>query len=61
VAAPITVRFVAGNDVSAVPDPIRVAIQFHVETMYDRDPNVIEILEKARDALLDHYRYMRVL
>ncbi len=59
VAAPITVRFVAGSD--AVPDSIRVAIQFHVEIMYDRDPNARESLEFARDSLLNPYRYIRVL
>lgn len=57
----ITVRFVAGWDFSAVPNPIREAIKMHVEILYDRSPDMRELLEKTRDSLLDPYRILRIL
>lgn len=57
----ITVRFVAGWDPSAVPDEIRTAILLHTELLFDRDPAMQSCLESSRDALLDHYRVVRVL
>lgn len=56
----ITVRFVAGWDASVVPDEIRTAILLHTELLFDRDPDMQENLEATRDALLDHYRVVRV-
>lgn len=60
VPAAITVRFVAGHLPEKVPDEIRSAIKLHVEILYDRNPNEREMLERARDALLDPYRVLRV-
>lgn len=60
-AAAITVRFIAGWSAANVPDPLRTAICFHVEIMLDRDPAQRELLERARDNLLDHYRIRRIL
>lgn len=57
----ITVRFVAGWDPSDVPDEIRTAILLHTELLFDRDPAMQSCLESSRDALLDHYRVVRVL
>lgn len=54
-----TVRFVAGW--TQIPDEIRTAIMLHVEILHDRNPNDRELLEAARDALLDPYRVLRVL
>ena len=56
----ITVTFVAGYDPARVPDGVRTAILLHVEIMVDRDPNGTPVLERARDALLDPYRVLRV-
>lgn len=55
-----TVRFIAGYD-GDVPDEIRTAIMLHVEILHDRNPNDRELLETARDSLLDHYRVLRIL
>lgn len=57
----ITVRFIAGWDAAAVPDEIRTAILLHTELLFDRDPAMQPSLESSRDALLDHYRVVRVL
>ena len=55
----ITVRFVSGW--TQVPDEIRTAIMLHTEILHDRNPSDREMLETARDALLDPYRVLRVL
>lgn len=59
----VTVRFEAGydsgnspQDASAVPEPIKTAIKFQLELLYDREPNNRETLERARDALILPYR-----
>lgn len=58
----ITVRFVAGYGATAatVPDPIKQAILLHVELLYDRNPVNRELLESARNTMLDPYRLLRV-
>lgn len=60
-SAAITVRFVAGWAAESVPDGLRTAICFHVELLFDRDPQSRETLERARDNLLDPYRIRRIL
>lgn len=60
VPAAITVRFVVGYQVQNVPPEIASAIMLGVEMLYDRNPNDREILELARNALLDPYRMLRV-
>lgn len=66
----VTVRFIAGytdfTDTTTspnvtvtgdgVPDDLRTAIMVHVEILLDRDPNVRETLERARDNLFEPYR-----
>ncbi len=60
IPAAVTVRFVAGY-AGDVPDEIRTAVMLHTEVLYDRNPNDRELLETARDNLLDHYRVLRIL
>jgi uncharacterized phiE125 gp8 family phage protein len=55
----VTVRFVAGW--TQIPDEIRTAIMLHVEILFDRNPNDRELLESARDCLLDPYRVIRIV
>lgn len=54
----ITVTFDCGygSNPGSVPEPIRAAIQLHVELLLDRDPNSRETLVNARDALLQGYK-----
>jgi uncharacterized phiE125 gp8 family phage protein len=58
----IRVRFVAGYGTNPgdVPEPIRTAILFHVELLYDRNPQAKPLLESARDTMLDQYRVTRL-
>ena len=58
----IRVRFVAGYGTNPgdVPEAIRTAILLHVEQLYDRNPQTGAMLERARDALLDPYRIVRL-
>jgi uncharacterized phiE125 gp8 family phage protein len=64
----ITVQFVAGYGSShgEVPAPIRQAILFQVEILFDRHSKVLQglgwktALETTRDALLDPYRVVRL-
>lgn len=65
----ITVRFVAGytnfTDATVspnvtvtgpgVPDDLRLAVMTHIEILYDRDPQMRESLEAARDAFISPY------
>lgn len=53
----ITVLFEAGygSNPGDVPEPLRHAILLHVESLYDRDPVVAAMLERARDALMGPY------
>lgn len=60
IPAAITVRFVAGYAPESVPDEIRSAILLQTELLYDKDPGSRELIEQARDALLDPYRVLRV-
>jgi uncharacterized phiE125 gp8 family phage protein len=60
VPAAITVRFVVGYPVQNVPPEITSAVLLGVEMLYDRNPNDREILESARNSLLDPYRMLRV-
>lgn len=55
----VTVRFIAGW--TDIPDEIRTAIMLHVEILHDRNPQDRELLETARDALLDPYRVIRII
>lgn len=54
----ITVRFVCGYPEEAVPEPIKLAILMHVQSIYDC--NEKESCETCRDSLLDPYRVLRV-
>ena len=58
VASAVTVRFVAGW--AQVPDEIRMAIMLHVEILYDRNPQDLNLLMSARDALLAPYLVVRI-
>lgn len=50
----VTVQFVAGY--ASVPQAIKVAILLNTELLYDRNPAARELLESARNALLDPHR-----
>lgn len=54
----IEVLFVAGYGAAAsdVPEAIRTAAKFHIEILFDRDPDARETMEKARDALIAPFR-----
>jgi uncharacterized phiE125 gp8 family phage protein len=54
----VRVRFVGGYGTSMgdVPEPIRMAILLTVELLYDRTPASKELLESARNSLLDPYK-----
>lgn len=58
----IRVQFVGGYGTNPgdVPEPIRHAILFHVELLYDREPGLRDLLERTRDAMLDPYRMVRL-
>ncbi len=54
----VMITFIAGyGDSTSVPKPIAEAIELQVEILYDRpDEAYLAVLERARDALLNHYR-----
>lgn len=61
IAQAITVTFVAGyGNPGDVPQPIRTALMFHVELLYDRNVQTRDLVESARDALLAPFRVVRV-
>jgi hypothetical protein len=43
-----------------VPEPIRMAILLQAEILYDRNATTKELLEGARNALLDPYKVQRI-
>ncbi len=54
----VTITFTAGyGNAAAVPKPIVEAIELQVEILHDRpDEAYMAVIERARDALLNHYR-----
>jgi uncharacterized phiE125 gp8 family phage protein len=57
----ITVRYVAGYGLpAAVPEPLKTAILFHAEMLYDRKPEDADLLASTRDALMSGYRVVRL-